>query len=87
MLFQEEPREICGQERDESATLESEVRVTISFLKGYKYFINSAIVSVQRTFYFALHFETYEGEVLYTFFPAKGTLDGPYLSAQEKTLE
>ena len=56
MLFQEEPKEICGQKRDESATLESEVRVTISFLKGYKYFINSAIVSVQRTFFFCFAF-------------------------------
>ena len=82
ILFQEELKEIYGQERNESATLESEVRVTISFLKGFKYFINSAIVSVQRMF-FAFRFETYGGEVLYTFFPA--TVRSIESISQEKT--
>ena len=82
ILFQEELKEIYGQERNESATLEPEVRVTISFIKGFKYFINSAIVSVQRLF-FAFRFETYRGEVLYTFFSA--TVHSIDRISQEKT--
>ena len=82
ILYQKELKEIYGRKRNESGTLEPEVRVTISFLKGFKYFINSAIVSVQRMF-FAFHFETYGGEVLYTFFPA--TVHSIDRISQEKT--